>query len=217
MSDPTSADRAGVPPSGTRERLLDAAAALFYAEGVNVGVEALCKRAGVSKRSMYQLFGSKDEVVAASLDRMAPRVVAALLPEGDGGTPRERIMHVFVRLEELASSPQYKGCPFVAVAVEVKSPQHPGAVVARRHKEGLTAFFEREAARSGAADPALLARQLTVVYDGAGTGAVVRGEPVTGLAVTTAAVLLDAAGVTDPVRDAPRRARRARRSARGST
>ncbi|MFD6751779.1 TetR/AcrR family transcriptional regulator, partial [Streptomyces anthocyanicus] len=58
--------------STTRDRLLDAAAGLFYREGVGIGVEALCREAGVSKRSMYQLFGSKDEVLAASLERSAP-------------------------------------------------------------------------------------------------------------------------------------------------
>src|SRR5262249_39676394 len=85
----------------TRERLLDAAADLLYRAGVHGGVEALCRAAGVSKRSMYQLFESKDEVVAASLARSAPGIGAALLPpEGDGRSPRERILHVFERLEE---------------------------------------------------------------------------------------------------------------------
>lgn len=200
MVDPGPTGVSPVAGAASRERLLDAAAALFYAEGVNVGVEALCKQAGVSKRSMYQLFASKDEVVAASLDRIGPRVLAALLPAGDDGTPRQRILHVFGRLEELASSPQYRGCPFVAVAVEVKSAQHPGAVVARRHKDALTAFFEREAARAGVADPALLARQLTIVYDGAGARAVAQGAPLAGEAVATAELLLDAAGVTEPDR-----------------
>ena len=50
-----------------RQRLLEAAATLTYRDGVNIGVEALCKAAGVSKRSMYQLFESKDELLAASL------------------------------------------------------------------------------------------------------------------------------------------------------
>jgi AcrR family transcriptional regulator len=64
-----------VASAATRDRLLDAAAALFYREGVGVGAEAPCRKAGVSKRSMYQLFASKD-VVAAGLDRVAPSDVA---------------------------------------------------------------------------------------------------------------------------------------------
>lgn len=64
----------------TRDRLLDAATELFSREGVHIGVEALCRTAGVSKRSMYQLFGSKDEVLAAGLERRAPEYASALLP-----------------------------------------------------------------------------------------------------------------------------------------
>jgi AcrR family transcriptional regulator len=191
MTNPTPA----TPPS-TRDRLLDAAAELFYREGVGVGVEALCRAAGVSKRSMYQLFESKDEVMAASLERRAPAYQAALLPPGgDERSPRARIMHVFERLEESAAVPDFRGCPFVATAVEVKSPEHPASLVARRSKDALTAFFQQEAERGGAKDPVLLARQLTVVFDGASARAVVQAQGLDGLAVATASALLDSAGM----------------------
>ncbi|MEV0150309.1 MULTISPECIES: TetR/AcrR family transcriptional regulator [unclassified Nonomuraea] len=182
--------------ASTRDRLLDAAAELFYREGVGVGIEALCRTAGVSKRSMYQLFASKDEVVAASLERAAPAYEAYLLPPaGDGRPPRARIMHVFERLEEAAAAPDFRGCPLVAAAVEVKSPEHPASVVARRGKDALTAFFQQEAERGGAENPALLARQLTIVFDGSSARAVVQACGLDGLAVATASVLLDAAGL----------------------
>jgi AcrR family transcriptional regulator len=185
------------PATATRDRLLDAAAELFYREGVHVGVDALCRAAGVSKRSMYQLFDSKDAVVAASLDRRGPGHSAALLPSADDERePRERILHVFRRLEELAEAQDFRGCPFVATAVELKSPDHPAAEVARRYKQGLTAFFRAEAERAGAPDPALLARQLTVAFDGSSAWAVVQAQPLDGLAVATAEALLAAAGCT---------------------
>src|SRR5919109_3168182 len=101
MTNPTPAPPAAA--ASTRDRLLDAAAELFYREGVGVGVEALCRAAGVSKRSMYQLFDSKDEVVAASLERSAPAYQAFLVPPADDGRPpRARILHVFERLEDAA-------------------------------------------------------------------------------------------------------------------
>lgn len=192
----------------TRTRLLDAAARLFYERGVNVGVEELCRTAGVSKRSMYQLFDSKDEVVAASLEHSAPTYRALMLPADDGGSPRSRILYVFERLEELAAQPHFQGCPFVATAVEVKSPEHPASLVARRHKDALTTFFRKEAERGGAPDPALLARQLTVVYDGSSARAVVQRRELDGLAVATARTLLDCAGMTEPNKDGDRRRRR---------
>ncbi|MEZ0064568.1 AcrR family transcriptional regulator [Streptacidiphilus sp. MAP12-20] len=182
--------------SSTRDRLLDAAAELFYREGVHVGVEALCRTAGVSKRSMYQLFGSKDEVVAASLERRVPDYTARMVPAAEvGRSPRERILHVFRSLEELSADPAFRGCPFAATAVELKSPEHPAHEVARAYKDALTRFFRREAERGGAREPELLARQLTVVFDGSSVWGVVQARGIDGLAVATATTLLDAAGV----------------------
>jgi AcrR family transcriptional regulator len=181
-----------------RDRLLDAAAALFYREGTGTGIDALCREAGVSKRSMYQLFDSKDEVLAAALERQAPGLEALLLPApGEPAEPRARILHVFGRLEEAAAADTYRGCPFLAAQVELKDPGHPGSVVSARNKQRLTDFFRTESERAGAAQPALLARQLMVVYDGASVRAGIGADSLDGgLAVTMATALLDAAGVT---------------------
>ncbi|HUR01106.1 MAG TPA: hypothetical protein VM347_01065 [Nonomuraea sp.] len=102
---------------------------------------------------------------------------------------------MFERLEKAAAAPDFRGCPFVAAAVEVKSPEHPASLVARRSKDALTAFFQQEAERGGAEDPALLARQLTIVFDGSGARAVVQAQGLDGLALATAGALLDGAGI----------------------
>ena len=191
--------KAAAPGGATpRDRLLDAAGELFYREGVGIPTDALCKAAGVSKRSMYQLFDSKDAVFAAALERGEPALTAWLLPPPDDERgPRERLLYVFERLEEAAREPDYLGCPYVAAQVELKEPSHVASVVAARAKRRLVDFFRTEAGRAGAADPDLLARQLAVVYDGAGTRAGIGADDLRGLAVTMAATLLDAAGVPD--------------------
>lgn len=183
--------------ASTRDRLLDTAARLFYEQGVHIGVDAVCRAAGVSKRSMYQLFDSKDDLMAASLrERTAPEYQASLLPpDDDTRPPRARILHVFEQLESIEQKHDFHGCPFVAAAVEVKSPEHPASVVARWQKDRLTAFFEQEAQRGGAHDPARLAQQLTLVFDGASARSVVQAQRLDSLAVVTASALLDAAGV----------------------
>ncbi|MFG2825624.1 TetR/AcrR family transcriptional regulator [Kitasatospora sp. NPDC048365] len=184
------------PKPSSRDRLLDAAAALAYTQGVGVGIEALCKAAGVSKRSMYQLFDSKDDLLAASLERRAAAYAATLLPDTAGpGSPRLRILHVFEQLETQASSPQYAGCPYLAVQIELKNSEHPASRVADRVKQGLGAFFLAEARRGGALDPELLARQLLLLFDGASARAGIHAETLTGLLAPTAVTLLDAAGV----------------------
>jgi AcrR family transcriptional regulator len=183
--------------SAPRERLLEAAGPLFYREGSGVGVEALCRAAGVSKRTMYQVFASKDDLQAAALDHWAAAVRSRVLPaEGDGADARARILAVFGHLEAASADPAYRGCPYVATAVEVKDPDHPAAQAARRHKQALTDFFADEARRAGGRDPDGLAVALTIVYDGAAARAVQFARPLAGAALTTAATLLDAAGVT---------------------
>ena len=180
-----------------RERLLDAAGELFYRDGVNIGVDALCKAAGVSKKSMYQLFRSKDELIAESLASRGPAYQALLQPgPEDERSPRERILTVFERQDELVASGNYLGCPYVSTAVELKNPEHPGSVVARHFKQQLTDFFHRELVKAGADDPSTLAIQLTMVFDGASARAVVRAQPLGGSGAVTAGALMDAAGIT---------------------
>ncbi|MGC0212086.1 TetR/AcrR family transcriptional regulator [Streptomyces levis] len=184
--------------ASTRDRLLDAASELFYREGVSIGVETLCRSAGVSKRSMYQLFASKDEVLAASLARRLPEYEARLTPDARQreGTPRERILGVFERLEKGAADPDYRGCPYLAALVELKDPEHPASVVARGAKEWLREYFRSHAEEGGARDPELLARQLMLVFDGASARAGAGIETLDGLTTATATALLDASGTT---------------------
>ncbi|WNI19379.1 TetR/AcrR family transcriptional regulator [Actinacidiphila sp. ITFR-21] len=187
----------GPPRPSSRDRLLDAAADLFYREGTGAGTDALCKAAGVSKRSMYQLFDSKDDVIAAALEKRAPLLSALLIPPpGAPDAPRARMLYVFERLEEVAASADYYGCPYVATQVELKDPGHVASVVAARGKQAMTDFFLAEARRGGAADPDTLARQLTLVYDGASVRAGIKADPLQGLAVATAAAVIDAAGIS---------------------
>jgi AcrR family transcriptional regulator len=180
--------------SSPRERLLEAAAMLTYRDGVGIGVDALCKAAGVSKRSMYQLFESKDELLAASLEERASGYVATLLPPADDNrSPRQRILHVFDQLASHAAAPDFMGCRYLVVQIELKDQGHPASRVARQVKEDLTGFFRAEAERGGARDPDLLARQLILVFDGASARAGIKADTQTGLVAPTVAVLLDAA------------------------
>ncbi|MDX2518931.1 TetR/AcrR family transcriptional regulator [Streptomyces stelliscabiei] len=181
---------------GSRERLLEAAATLTYQDGVSIGVDALCKAAGVSKRSMYRLFESKDELLAASLKERNAAFVAALLPAADDDrSPRERIPHVFRQMEAQAGAPGFQGCPYLAVQIELKDQGHAASRVVHRIKAKLTAFFRAEAEQGGASDPGLLARQLILVFDGASARAGIGADTVTGLVAPTVVTLLDTAGV----------------------
>lgn len=177
-----------------RERLIAAAEELFYGEGVHVGVDRLCEVAGVSKRSMYQHFGGKDEVIVEMLAVRAAGLAERWAAD-EAASPREQILAVFDSLQDQAAASDFHGCPFVNVATELKDPGHPASVAALGYKVGLTTRFEELARQGGATDPEALGVQLIMVFDGACAYSVMRGGVPT-MARATAEVLLDAQGVT---------------------
>lgn len=156
--------------------MIDAAQELFYAEGYRaVGVDRLAARAGVSKRTLYKEFETKDALLLGMLDDRGPGLAVALLPpEDDGTAPFGRIRAVFAN-QQHGSVDWTKGCVFVDIAVEMRDPGHPAVVSAARFKGELTAFFARQAEAGGAADPAGLAEQLTILFNGAAVQTMLSG------------------------------------------
>ncbi|MDR6971669.1 TetR/AcrR family transcriptional regulator [Leifsonia shinshuensis] len=160
----------GPPPERLppRARILAAAAHLFIRYGVGaVGVDRIAQEARVSKRSLYQHFQTKDALVADTLNEVGSNVFAQFFHPDGARTPRQRILDVFDALSEVADNDEYFGCPFVNIATEVRSREHPAALVARHYKDLYTAYFEREATAAGADHPHELAEQLTLMFDGA--------------------------------------------------
>ncbi len=177
-----------------RQRLLDAANELFYAEGVHtVGIDRVIERAGVAKASLYNTFGSKDELVRAYLEgrhaRMAARITGYIERYAD---PRDKLLGVYEAQGELFAEPGYRGCAFVSASAE-----SPGEAVSRAaddYRGWVRALFAGLAAQAGAADPERLARQLHMIYDGASLSTRMdRDTAAAANARAAAAVLLDAA------------------------
>ncbi len=157
----------------------------------------MSKTAGVSKRTLYQQFASKDELAAVSLDHAGPAILGICLPpEGAGGTPREQILAVFDGARGWSASPGFRGCPFINTSAELADPEHPARTVARRYKLRLREFFASQAARGGALDPERLADQLVLIFDGAIVQAVMGTASATDAARTAVTALLDAQELT---------------------
>src|ERR1700722_16490044 len=114
------AKTAAVPSA--RERLLAAASELFYAEGVNtVGIDRVIEHAGVAKASLYNTFGSKDELIRVYLESRHARMVDRITRVLDRyATPRERLLGVFEAQRELFAESTYRGCAFVAASAEAR-------------------------------------------------------------------------------------------------
>jgi AcrR family transcriptional regulator len=155
-------------PRSARDRLLDAADELFYAEGVHVvGIDRIIARAGVAKASLYNCFGSKEELVRAYLQRRYERRTEAIsrrLALYD--SPRERILAIFDYLDGLIGHSDFRGCAFQRASAE-SPPDAPSAAVCQTSRGWTRQLFTDLARDAGAADPALLAQQLVLLYDGA--------------------------------------------------
>jgi hypothetical protein len=91
---------------------------------------------------------------------------------------------------------EVRGCPYLSVEIELKNPAHPASKVARRVKANPTSFFRTEAEDGTANDPDLLARQLTLVFDGASARAGIGAEHLDGFLAPTVTALLDAADLS---------------------
>jgi AcrR family transcriptional regulator len=178
-----------------RERLLAAANELFYDEGVHtVGIDRVIEQAGVAKASLYNTFGSKDELVRAYLqarhDSVTSRIMAAVQRYH---TPRERLLAVFEAQGELAAQPGYRGCAFAAASAESR-PGDPAEQATEAYRHWVRTVLTELAAQAGAPEPENLARQLHLLYDGSGQSARLDHDPAAAaVARAAAATLLDAA------------------------
>ena len=178
-----------------RERLLEAANELFYNEGVHtVGIDRVIEQAGVAKASLYNTFGSKDELVKAYLEMRQANVTGRIMAAIDRhDTPRERLLAVFEGQGELFARPGYRGCAFARASAE-SVPGDPAELAAQAHRSWVRGLLTDLAAQAGAPDPALLASQLHLLYDGSSQSARMDHDPaVAGVARAAAAALLDAA------------------------
>ena len=178
-----------------RQRLLAAANELFYDEGVHtVGIDRVIERAGVAKASLYNAFGSKDELVRAYLSaRSIARQARLTTKIAEYETPRERLLAVFDMLDELFAEPGYRGCAFMRASAEAR-PEESVEAVCTDTRQWTRSLFTELARDAGAPDPGLLADQLVLLYDGATVSAQLdRNRAAARTARVVAAAMTDAA------------------------
>jgi AcrR family transcriptional regulator len=153
-----------------RELILASAGDLFYREGFRaVGVDTITERSGVAKMTLYRHFPSKDDLIAAYLEESNAKFWAwfeASLAAA-GNNPRAQLLAFFAALEQLVTSAQCHGCPFLNAVVDFPERDHPAHAVALAHKQAVRARFHDLAAQAGAAAPSALADQLFLLMDGA--------------------------------------------------
>ncbi|NED20411.1 TetR/AcrR family transcriptional regulator [Streptomyces sp. SID9913] len=153
-------------PAG--RRIVAAAEELFYECGITaVGVDLIAERSGVTKRTLYNRFGSKDHLVAACLterDRRWRSLVRDTVDACDD--PVDAVAAPFEALRIWAAA-HTRGCAFINALAELPDPSHPAHRVAAGQKLWLRGLFEDLAARAGCTGPSALATRLLVLHEGA--------------------------------------------------
>lgn len=172
------------------QRILKVASELFYDHGIHaVGVDRIAAESGVTKRTLYNNFGSKDALVAAYLRnrherwwaRLEERIAAA-------GSPRALVFFDVYTEDALVVR---RGCAFLNAAAELSS-DHPAHAIIRLHKRAVEERLGEliRADLPAAADPERLARHLFLLAEGAFAHHGVSGEPLLSEAREIAAGLL---------------------------
>jgi AcrR family transcriptional regulator len=174
-----------------KERILETADRLFYSRGIRaVGVDTIAAEIGISKRTLYNHFPSKHELISAYLMRRFVKTGPSDKP------PVEQILGTFDTLERRFASKDFRGCPFVNAVAELGSEDRAVKKIAVAFKESRRLWFRDLLTQLHVPDPEGLATQLTLLVDGSIAQDLVRDDPAMARAgKTAAAVLLANAGI----------------------
>ncbi|MGX1881195.1 TetR/AcrR family transcriptional regulator [Streptomyces sp. NPDC055287] len=153
------------------QRALDAASRLFYERGIHaVGVDLIAAEAGVTKKTLYDRFGSKDQIVVeylAARDERWRAFLAERLKSEQG--PEQRIVAVFDASRAWMEENSPRGCSMVNAHAEISDPAHPAYAIITGQKKWMLALFT-DLARGvapGRGGPARLGRTLMLLHEGA--------------------------------------------------
>jgi AcrR family transcriptional regulator len=154
----------------TSERIIAAASKLFYGEGIrSVSLDAVAEKAGVTKRTLYYHFKSKDDLVAAYLSgRDQPNIALfqRWFAETDGELA-DKTRGIFVHLAQSARHPKWKGCGFLRTTAELANmPGHPAIKIGAAHKKKFERWMQDCFEAEGIGGALLLARQIMLLLDG---------------------------------------------------
>lgn len=177
--------------SDMKERILETADRLFYLQGIRaIGVDTIAAEIGISKRTLYNHFPSKDALITAYLER---RFVQ---PRASDKPPGEQILATFDSLERRFAAKDFRGCPFVNAVAELGAEDRAVKKIATAFKESRRIWFRDRLNELGVAGADALATQLVLLVDGSIAQDLVRDDPAMARAGKEAAkVLLRNAGV----------------------
>jgi AcrR family transcriptional regulator len=164
----------------TRRRILDAAYELFYRKGFGrVGVDDIATAAGITKRTLYYHFKSKDDLLASVLELHSELALARIRKYEDrySGSAGEILEVLFAELSRWSARPSWTGAGFTRLAMELADlPGHPARAIARRHKAAVEGWCAGLLERAGVPSPAGRAREVMLLLEGATALILIHGD-----------------------------------------
>ena len=170
---------ADAPVRLTRERILEAAARLFYQRGIRaVNVDTVAQEASLTKVTLYKYFRSKDSLVASCLHMLDDRFFSWFVHEVEGRSqdPGERLLAVFDVLDHWFQRESFRGCAFINATVELADPSHPAYEAVLSHKRRSRDYFHELAVAAGLDDPDDVSDQWMLLTEGAIVTALVEDD-----------------------------------------
>ena len=153
-----------------REQIIYTAMDLFYREGFHAtGIEKIRETAGVSKKTLYNHFRSKDELMLATLRKREELFMANFTRkvEQPDASARERLELVFDALDEWFQEKGFFGCMFINASAEFSDPEDPCYKLCAKHKQLVHDYIRDLAKKAGAHNPGGLSTQLNLIIEGA--------------------------------------------------
>lgn len=167
--------------SDARQRILETAERLFYAEGVRaVGIDRIIAEAEVAKMSLYNHFSSKDALILAVLeyreqkfDALFAKWMAKHIKSGLNG-----LEAFFAALKDWFKSSGFRGCMFINSYAELADAKHAGSKFSAQHKERFHEMLKQiicESAGETAAET--MSPAIALLVEGAIVAAVMTQSP----------------------------------------
>ena len=166
--------------SEARQRILETADRLFYAEGVRaVGIDRIIAEAEVAKMSLYKHFPSKDDLILAVLQYREGKILEFFgsAMERHGKRTKDKLRAFFAALKDWFESPGFRGCAFQNAAVELADPAHAGTKFVREHKRRFQEFLAGLVDEAVGDVAAQVAPAVGLLVEGAIVTAVIQGSP----------------------------------------
>ncbi|HYN15031.1 MAG TPA: TetR/AcrR family transcriptional regulator [Terriglobales bacterium] len=165
----------------TRRKIIDTAYEVFYKGGfARGGVDAIAEAAGITKRTLYYHFDSKDALLAAVLDAQHELVLSRIQrwARQAHGDPAKVVEILFAEFKAWAKRPGWRGSGFTRATMELADmPGHPARAAAHRHKAAVEDWLAEQFAQGGVRGPRDLARQIVLLIEGCHSLILIHGDP----------------------------------------